>query len=137
MGTVVYKNAKFEVNGTDISADVAELGLNYASEMLDETAMGDDTRIRKGGLFDWSVDLTFHYDAAAGRVDAVLFPLVGTTTCVEMRPLNTCSTAINPRYFGIAILESYPPLGGQVGSLLDTKATFQSAGSLGRSTTAT
>ena len=137
MATIVYRNAKFEVNGTDLSDHVSSLTVNLASQMLDETRMGDDTRRHKGGLFDWNVDVTFHQDEAAGNVDAILFPIVGVTSCIEMRPFNTCSTAINPRLFGIGILDTYPPLGGAVGSLLDTKGSWKSVGSLGRSTTAT
>jgi hypothetical protein len=137
MSTVVYRNAFFEVNGVNLSDHVAELALNYSSEMLDETAMGDDTRIRKGGLKDWSIEASMHQDHASGEVDATLFSLVGTTTCIEVRPQNVCSTTINPRYTGIAVLESYPPMGGAVGSLLDTRATFQSAGTLSRAVTAT
>jgi hypothetical protein len=132
MATLVYTNAKFEVNGVDLSANASEVGLNYASEMQDETAMGDDTRIRKGGLKDWSVDVTFHQDFAANKVDATLFSIVGTTVCVEIRPQNICSTSINPIYSGIAIVESYNPLGGAVGALLDAPVTFQSAGTLSR-----
>ena len=132
MATLVYTNAKFEVNGVDLSANASEVGLNYASEMQDETAMGDDTRIRKGGLKDWSVDVTFHQDFAAAKVDATLFSVVGTTVCVEIRPQNICSTSINPIYSGIAIVESYNPLGGSVGALLDAPVTFQSAGTLSR-----
>ena len=132
MSTLVYKNAKFEVNGTDLSPDVSELALNYSSEMLDETAMGDDTRIRKGGLKDWSVDVKFHQDHASGHVGALLFALVGSTTCVELRPQNTCTTSINPSYSGVAVLANFPPLGGAVGSLLDAGASFVSAGTLSR-----
>ena len=137
MATVVFRNAFVEVNGTNLSDDVESVTLNRGSEMLDETAMGDDTRINKGGLFTWSMDLNFHQDYAASQVDATLFSLVGTTTCVEVRPHNTCSTTTNPRYTGIAILESYAPMGGAVGSLLDAPAVFQSAGTLSRAVTAT
>ena len=137
MGTVVFKNSLIEVNGTNLSSYASDVSLAYSAESLDETAMGDDTRIKKGGMFNWTIDATFHNEFQAGAVDALLFPIVGVTSCIEVRPFNTCSTAINPRYFGIGILASYPPLGGGVGSLLDTKAQWQAAGSLGRSTTAT
>jgi len=105
--------------------------------MQDETAMGDSTRVRKGGLKDWSVDVTWHQDFAAGAVDATLFSLVGTTVCMEMRPQNICSTAINPIYSGIGVIESYNPMGGSVGALLDAPTTIQSAGDLSRATAAT
>lgn len=132
MATRVFTNAKLEVNGVDLSSHTESVTLNYASEMQDETAMGDDTRIRKGGLKDWSVDATFHQDYAASAVDATLFSVVGTTVCVELRPQNICSTSINPIYSGIAVIESYNPLGGSVGDLLDAPVTFQSASSLNR-----
>lgn len=132
MATIVYRNAYIWINNVDYSADISDAALTYSAEMLDETAMGDDTRIKKGGLKNWSLDITAHQDFSATHVGANLFALVGTTTCFEIRPLNSCSTAINPSFTGIAILENFPPLGGGVGSLLDTKFTLQSAGTLSR-----
>jgi hypothetical protein len=132
MATIVYRNAYFWVNGVDYSSDTSELTLNYKAEMLDETAFGDDTRIKKGGLKVWDLSAKFHQDFSSAHVGSALFALVGTTTCVEMRPLNSCSTQINPSFTGIAILESFPPMAGAVGSLLDVSAAFQSAGTLSR-----
>jgi len=137
MATLVYTNAFIQINAVDLSSHASEVSLNYASEMQDETAMGDSTRVRKGGLKDWSVDVTWHQDFAAGAVDATLFSLVGTTVCMEMRPQNICSTAINPIYSGIGVIESYNPMGGSVGALLDAPTTIQSAGDLSRATAAT
>lgn len=137
MSTLHFRNAKFEVNGTDLSQHVASVTVNYASEMLDETAMGDTTRIRKGGLFDWSFDVTPHQDFASGQLDATMWSLVGTTACYEVRPQNICSTTQNPIYSGIGILEKYTPVGGQVGTLLDAPFSVQSASTLSRNTTAT
>jgi len=137
MATLVYTNAFIQINAVDLSAHASEVSLNYASEMQDETAMGDSTRVRKGGLKDWSVDVTWHQDFAAGAVDATLFSLVGTTVCMEMRPQNICSTAINPIFSGIGVIESYNPMGGSVGALLDAPTTIQSAGDLSRATAAT
>lgn len=132
MGTVVYRQAYVWINGVDVSQHVREASLNFGSESLDDTAMGDTTRSHKGGLFDWSIDLTFHQDFAVGAVDATLWSLVGTTTCIELRPLNSCSTSVNPSYTGIATLMTYTPLTGAVGSLLDVPANFQSASALTR-----
>ena len=137
MATVHFRNAYVWVNNVDLSDDVESVTLNYSSELLDETAMGDTTRVNKGGLFNWNVDLNFHQDYAASQVDATLFSLVGTTTCFELRPTNTCTTAINPSYTGIGILENYQPVGGAVGTLLDAPASLRSAGTLSRSVAAT
>ena len=137
MATLVYTNAFIQINAVDMSAHAESVGLNYASEMQDETAMGDSTRVRKGGLKDWSIDVNWHQNFAVGAVDATLFSLVGTTACVEVRPQNICSTAINPIYSGIGVIESYNPMGGSVGALLDAPTTIQSAGDLSRATAAT
>lgn len=131
MGVIVWRNAFLAINGVDYSADVQSLTLNYSSEMLDKTAMGNTSRINTGGLKNWSVEANFHQDLTAAHIGSVLFGLVGTTTCIEVRPTNTCSTAINPSYSGIAIPDSNT-FGGAVGSLLDTKCTFQAAGDLSR-----
>jgi len=132
VATVIYRNAFFWLNGVDYSADIADLALNYSSEMVDETAMGDDTRIRKGALKTWNLVAKAHQDFTATHVGANLFSLVGSTTCFELRPLNSCTTAINPSFSGIGILENAPPVAGGVGSLLDMSFTIVSAGTLTR-----
>lgn len=138
MATLNFRNAYVWIAGVDLSADTESVTINYGSEMLDETAMGDDSRINKGGLKTWSIDLNFHQDyASTTDPDAVLWPLVGTTTCFDIRPLNSCSTVSNPSFVGIGVIDSYTPMGGAVGSLLDAPCTIQSAGTLSRYTSAT
>lgn len=137
MATVTFTNGGFEINGTDLSAYAKSITLNYSAEMLDKTAFGATSRARTAGLKTWSLDVKFNQDFASGRTDATLFPLVGTTSCVAVRPTNTCSTTINPIYSGIVVLEKFPPLSGNVGALLEVAATFQSAGDLSRATAAT
>jgi hypothetical protein len=132
MATKVFTNALVEVDGVDLSPHVAELNLNYSAELLDETAMGDNTRVRKGGLKTWSFEMTMHQDFEAGAVDATLFSLVGTSSCWEVRPENACSSANNPIFSGIGMVETYNPVGGTVGALLDTQVTVQSKSTLDR-----
>lgn len=137
MATLNFRNAYVFINGVDMADMTESVTLNYGSEMLDETAMGDDSRVNKGGLKTWSIDLNFHQDYDTAHVDATIWPLVGTTTCFDIRPLNQDSSGVNPRFVGIGIIESYQPMGGAVGSLLDAPVTIQSAGTLNRYTSAT
>jgi hypothetical protein len=132
MATKVFTNALVEVDGTDISPHVSELTLNYSAEILDETAMGDNTRVRKGGLKVWSFDVTMHQDFEAGAVDATMFSIVGTSSCWEIRPENACSSANNPIFSGIGLVETYNPVAGSVGALLDTNVTVQAKSTLDR-----
>jgi len=133
MATKVFTDAFVAVNGTDISSHVSELTLNMSAELLDETAMGDDTRVRKGGLLVWSFDITLHQDYEASQVDATFFPIIGTSSCWEIRPESSGVAANNPSYTGIGLVETYNPVAGTVGSLLDTSITVQSKSTLTRS----
>lgn len=135
MATIVLTDAFVSINGVDLSDHVKSVTLPYAAEMLDDTVMGDDTRSSKGGLKTWSITIEFLNDWAANEVDATLFPLVGSTFTIIVRPVNTGGvSATNPNFTGTGILESYPPLGNQVGELATTSVTVQSAGTLSRAT---
>lgn len=128
-------DAYVALGGTEYSDHVRSVTLEYSAELLDDTAMGDTTRSRTGGLKDWSVTIEFYQDFADNDIDETLFGLVGTTTTVAVRPDNTTISATNPEYTGTAILESAPPLGGAVGELAMVTATFRSAGALTRDVT--
>ena len=132
MAVKVLDNAFVSFAGNDISANVKSVTLNYAAEMLDKTAMGDTTRSKIGGMFDWSVSLELHQDHAAAALDSLMFDLVGTTGALIIREDSAAKGASNPEYTGNAVLESYPPLGGGVGDLGATSMSLQAAGALGR-----
>jgi len=129
----VLTDAFVSINGVDLSDHVNQVTLNYQAELQDSTTMGDDTRERLGGLKDWSLDVDFYQDFDAASVDDTLFPLVGTSFTVIVRPVKgTVVGATNPNYSGTGILESYPPLGGSIGEMSASSVTIQAAGTLSR-----
>jgi len=132
MSHLVLTDAFVSINAVDLSAHVRAVTVNYSSELQDDTNMADTTRVRLGGLLDWSFEVEFAQDFAAALVDATLFPLVGVTTTVLARPTSAAVSATNPNYTGTGILETYPPLGNSVGELATTSVTFQAAGVLSR-----
>lgn len=133
--SLLFNDCFVSVGGVDLSAYVQSATVNYSAEMLDETAMGDTTRKNKGGLKNWSIDVEFKQDFAAGAVDVTLFSLVGTTFTVIVRPVKaTAVSATNPNYTGTGILESYNPVGNGVADLATTSISIQSAGTLSRAT---
>lgn len=134
MAVFTFTDAVVIINTVDLSDHVKSVTLNYASELQDDTVMGDTTRSRLGGLLDWSMDIEFAQDFATSKVDATLFALVGTTFVVKLVASTDTVAATNPRYTGTCILESYPPLSGAVGDLAITAITLQSAGTLARET---
>lgn len=131
MGTLVYTDALTDINGVDLSDHVRSLTLNYEAEILDDTAMGTSgTRSAKPGLKNWTLSVDFYQDFAVGSVDATLFPLIGAAAFpVRVRPVKASAiSTTNPEYQGNAVLESYPPLTGEVGALAMATASFRAGG---------
>lgn len=137
MATLVYTDAYVSINSVDLSDHVKSVALNYEAEMLDDTVMGTSgTRSQKPGLKTWTLTVEFLQDYAAANVDATLFPLVGAAAFpCNVRPVKgTAKGPTNPEFSGNAVLESYPPLTGEVGALGTASASFRGAGTLSRLT---
>ena len=133
MATVVWDDASFVINSVDLSAHVNSISFSYSADEIDETAMGDDTHVRKGGLKDWQFDVNFNEDFASGAVDATVFSLIGTTTTVVVKPTSGSVSTTNPSFTGTALINGRS-FGGSVGSLLTGAITCRAAGDLTRAT---
>lgn len=80
--------------------------------------MGMTSKARKPGLKDWSAEIEFYQDYAAAKVDATIFPIVGTQVAFELIPVKSVAVSTtNPRYSGNGIVETYPPFTGSVGEM--------------------
>ena len=134
MAELVLKNAFLQLGANDISANVRSIELPAGAEMLDDTAMGDSARSNAPGLQTWSITVEFNQDFAASALDSILWPLLGTTFTVEVRPDTGAVSTSNPKWTGTGTLESYTPIGGAVGDQAIAPITIQSAGVLTRAT---
>ena len=130
---VVLSNALLAVNGTDLSAYIQDITLNFGSESQDVSTMGTATRKHKGGVKDWSIDVKFLYDCSTGGPASVLWNLDGTTACVEYRPINACATESRPMFWGIGVPFN-GPLGGSYGNMLQFTTKIAAYGTLTRAT---
>jgi hypothetical protein len=134
MAQFILTDADVSIDSNDISDHVTQVTINYSAELQDDTAMGDTTRSRIGGLKDWSIDIEVHQDFASSDIDSILFPLVGATFTVAVKPTSSSTSSTNPAFTGTAILESYSPITGSVGDLATTTVSLKSAGTLSRTT---
>lgn len=134
MASFAFINAFLSVNSVDLSDHVRSVTLNVEAEELDDTAMSDTFRSRLGGLKTWSLQVEWNQDFAAPEIDATIWPLLGTTTAVVMRPDAGVKSATNPEYTGNVLVASYPPLGNAVGELATVSTTWPGAGTLTRAT---
>lgn len=126
MATQVLTDAFVSIAGTDFSAYVKSVTLNYSAEVHDISAMGDTSRARLAGLKDWSADIEFYQDFADNSIDETLFGLVGTEAAIKIRKSKTDAiSATNPEYQGNGIMSTFPILGTAVGEVVTTSVTFE------------
>ncbi len=122
----------------NLSDHVRGIAINYSAELQDKTAMGDGARAKIAGLKNWTMTIGFNQDFAADKVDATLFPLVGSTALsIFVKPTTAAVSATNPAWKGSALLGSYDPISGSIGDLSVTDVAFESDGDMTRQTTAT
>ena len=128
MAVIVLTNAYISVNGTDLSDHSNTVTLNYEKDSVEITAFGDTAHKFTGGLQNNSLEVTFHQDFATSptnSVEAVLYPLVGTTTTVVVKPNGSVTSTTNPAYtLTSTYLASHTPVAGGVGELATTSVTF-------------
>jgi hypothetical protein len=134
MSKFVLTDASLVINSVDLSDHVRSVTINYEAELQDDTTMGDDTRTNLGGLKNWSIDVEFTQDYAASNVDATMFPIVGTSVPVVVKPTSGAVSATNPSYSGDGVIGAYSPIGNSVGDLAVAPVTIAPAGTLTRAT---
>lgn len=130
------RDYKITVGTTVISDDVASVTLDITADEVETTAFGSTYRTRIGGLKDASVSLDFHQDFGAGAVDALLYPLLGSTVAVKIAPTSGTITATNPEYQFTALVTQYQPFAGAVGDLATLSVTWPVSGEVTRATAA-
>ena len=129
MATRILNDAFTSWDGVDLSDHVRQVTLTYSAELLDDTALGDTARSRAGGLKDWSADVEFYADEASGKVQQTIFPDVGVTGTLIVRPDNSEGvSATNPNYTGTGIVESIPLVAGGVGEMQMAPVRILAAG---------
>lgn len=132
MSQLILTNASVILDSNDISDHVTSCTINYKKELIEDTAMGDSSRSRIGGLEDWSIDLEINNDYADNDIDEILYGLVsgGVGYSVAIKPVATTISTSNPAWTGTGISESYSPISGKVGDLSKTSFTIMSCGTV-------
>lgn len=130
----VLKDATVDIGGTDYSAFVRSVTLNYGAEETDDTAMGDDTRSAAGGLKEWDGEIEFFAGEGSGEPNADLFSQIGSTATTTIKRDSAAVAADNPEYTGTALFTGETPVEGTVGDQQMNAVSFVAAGDLSRAT---
>lgn len=124
MAAVVLKNASITVNAVDLSSLSNNVEVTYEIESVEATVFGGN-RAFVAGLQNNSVTIDFLQDFAATKVEATVFPLVGTTTTLAIKADSAAVSATNPLYtITGAYLASHTPVSAGVGEMAMTSLTF-------------
>jgi len=136
MAKFFAQDYKVTIGTTVLSSSIAAVTLDITQDDIETTSFGSTARTRIGGLRDATVSFDFHQDFAAGAVDAVLFPLLGSTVAIKISPLSSAVSATNPEYRFDALCTSYSPFSGSIGDLAVTTIQWPVSGPVTRGTSA-
>ena len=135
MARIVLTNAYVTVNSVDVSDHVASVTLNSSIDVVETTAFSTTAaRTRIGGLADNSITLEFHQDYASGSIEATVYPLLGSTTTVVVKPNGSSTSATNPSYTSTVLVSEWTPLNGAVGELATASVTWPVSGAITKAT---
>jgi hypothetical protein len=122
-------NANVTLGGTDISAYVASVTLSVSVNEVETTSFGVGAVQRVGGLQDNSVTLDMHQDYSA--IEGLVYPLIGSTTSLVIKPNGTAVGTANPSYTTNSVLiTEWTPVNGAVGELSTISVTWPISGTV-------
>ena len=126
MSVQVLKDVTISIGGVQLETMANSVTLNYEVESIDVTAFdGSGARKFTGGLVNMSCEVTLMQNYAAANVEATIYPLVGTTTTVIIKPRVGTISATLPQYtITGTYLSSHTPVAGGVGELGTTTLSF-------------
>lgn len=138
MAKIVLVNPVITVGGVDLSDHIASVTITKSVNEVTTTAFTSSTSAgvtRVGGLEDSSIGLSFHQDFASGsNVEAIVYPLIGGTTAVTIKPVNSTTTSTNPSYSATVLCTEWTPVNGAVGDLATADVTWPVSGVITKST---
>jgi len=132
MAQLILQNSKLYIAGHDFSGDMNALSLDYGSDLQEDTAFGDDTHSRAGGLKTILAAHEGFVNLADDGIDETLFGLIGTADTPTM--ICPIAGAENERsYMFLANHSEYNP-GGAVGEMFQFGVRAEATGDLIQST---
>ena len=128
MSKLVLTNSNVTLGGMDVSAYVASITLSISVNEVETTSFGTGAVTRVGGLQDNSVTLDMHQDFSA--IEGLVYPLIGSTTSLVIKPNGTAVGTANPSYTMTPLVTEWTPVNGAVGELATVSITWPISGTV-------
>jgi hypothetical protein len=87
-----------------------------------------------GGIKSAGLAVEFLQDFAATKLDAIMWPLLGTVVPFEVRADQAAVGTSNPKYTGSILINGWSPLTGSVGDEATVSQDFPASGAVTRAT---
>jgi hypothetical protein len=135
MAKQIIQNPVVILNSGTISANVAQATINLTADDIEVTNFTSTARERIGGLKDGTFSMDVHQDYAASAIDSIVFPLVGGTAAIKVRPGGTAAIGTaNPEYQFNVLVTEYNPIDSAVGDLATFSVSWPITGAVTRAT---
>lgn len=134
MARLVLTNASVTFASSDISSYVSSITLSTSLDVVDTTSFGNTARTRVAGLADNQVTIEFFQDFGSGLLESIIYPTIGTSAAVIVKPVAGSTTATNPSYSFNALVSEWQPLSGAVGELATASVTWPISGAITKAT---
>jgi len=134
MAKIVLTNPSITIGGVDLSDHINNITLETKYDIIETTTFGSTAKTRVAGLADNQITLDFMQDFAASSVEATIYPLLGTSTSIVIKPVAGSTTSTNPQYTVSALVADWTPLKGGVGQLATASVTWPVSGTIAKVT---
>ena len=129
MAKLVLTNSNITICGTDVSENVASVQIETSVDEVETTAFGPGNgKTRVGGLLDTTISLDMHNDYSA--IEGLVYPLIGSTTSVVVKPNGTAVSTTNPSYTATVLVTGWSPVNGAVGELNTVSISWPVSGTV-------
>ena len=135
MAIFVATDFSVSINGsTALASYLTQVELKTSVNDITTTSFGSTWVTRVAGLKEGSLTLQFNQDYAASAVDATVWPLLGSNATVVIKPTSTATSATNPAYTAVCLVNDLTPVSGQIGDLATFSVTWPTNGTVSRAT---
>ena len=134
MAKIVLTNPSITVGGVDLSDHINNITLETKYDIVETTTFGSTAKTRVAGLADNQISIDFMQDFGSSSVEATIYPLLGTTTSIVVKPVAGSTTSTNPQYTVSALVADWTPLKGGVGQLATASVTWPVSGAITKAT---
>jgi hypothetical protein len=129
MAKLVLTNANITIGATDVSSSVASVQIETAVDEVETTSFGPGNgKTRVGGLLDTTLSLSMHNDYSA--IEGLVYPLIGSTTTVVVKPNGTAVSSTNPSYSMTILVTGWSAVNGAVGELNTVDVSWPVSGTV-------